>query len=116
MRKEPNLRVDPYRTAHPKHGLSPQGANYGYFEYRGCRIISSGVDPIHGWEHVSVSKRNWTPTWQEMEAVKQLFWGDRETVIQFHPKKSEYVNIHKNCLHLWKKTGFEFQLPPQELV
>ena len=34
--------------------------------------------------------------------VKDLFWQDEEVVIQYHPRKSEYVNNHPFVLHLWK--------------
>lgn len=39
-----------------------------------------------------------------------------ETVIQFHPPKSEYINNHEFCLHLWKHKTQAFPLPPSELV
>ncbi|TXH71415.1 MAG: hypothetical protein E6Q83_03625 [Thiothrix sp.] len=45
-----------------------------------------------GWEHVSVSLGNRCPTWDE-----------EDMVIQFHPAKSEYVNLHPHALHLWRK-------------
>ena len=57
------------------------------------------------WEHVSVSTPNYTPTWDEMNYIKGLFWGDEDLVIQIHPPKSEYVNLHQHCLHLWRKAG-----------
>ena len=69
-----------------------------------------------GWEHVSVSYRRRTPTWDEMCKVKDMFWNDDETVVQFHPKKSEYKNLHPYCLHLWRKCGEDFELPPREYV
>lgn len=115
MRNEPNLRIEQYRQVHPTLGSSPAGKNYGFFEKYPLRIISSG-DDMDGWEHVSVSCANRCPTWDEMEEVKQLFWGDQETVIQFHPKKSEYVNIHPHCLHLWKMKGADYDLPPSILL
>ena len=63
------------------------------------------------WQHVSVSYPYRTPTWNEMCFIKNLFWGEDATVVQFHPKKSEYVNNHPHCLHLWRhKSGHE--LPP----
>lgn len=72
-----------------------------------------------GWEHVSVhivsDGKQRTPTWSEMCKIKDMFWEDNETVIQYHPPKSEYVNNHKHCLHLWKKTGYEFPLPNSEM-
>ncbi len=69
-----------------------------------------------GWEHVSVSYSNRCPTWEEMCRVKDIFWYDNECVVQFHPPKSEYVNNHPYCLHLWRKCGSEFELPPKEFV
>lgn len=48
--------------------------------------------------------------------VKQLFWDDEETVLQFHPKKSQYINVHPYVLHLWKQTGADYPLPPSELI
>jgi hypothetical protein len=70
-----------------------------------------------GWDHVSISKKiNDTPTWEEMKYAKDLFFNEDETVVQFHPKKSEYVNVHPYTLHLWKKQGEEIELPPTWMV
>ncbi len=74
-----------------------------------------------GWEHVSVSlddggKQDRCPSWSEMCAVKELFWNDDEAVIQFHPPKSEYVNQHAGCLHLWRCVNQSLPLPPSILV
>ena len=69
-----------------------------------------------GWEHVSVSYPNRMPSWNEMCKVKEMFWNDEETVVQYHPKKSEYKNLHPYCLHLWRKCGEDFELPPREYV
>lgn len=91
----------------------------GAFEVTGpkgkLRIIASDQE---GWEHVSVSpaKNDRTPTWEEMTFVKSLFWGEEETVIQYHPPKSRYVNNHPYVLHLWKPIGIEIPLPPVYMV
>lgn len=69
-----------------------------------------------GWDHVSVSLPNRCPTWEEMCAVKDIFFNADETVIQYHPKKSEYVNLHPYVLHMWKKQGTDFELPPKYMV
>jgi len=69
-----------------------------------------------GWEHVSMAMKNRTPTWEEMCALKEIFWGDEELVVQYHPPKSEHVNLHPYCLHLWKKADGEFDAPPKKLV
>lgn len=69
-----------------------------------------------GWEHVSVSYSNRCPTWEEMCRVKEIFWYDSECAVQYHPPKSEYINNHPYCLHLWRKCSADFELPPKEFV
>ena len=69
-----------------------------------------------GWEHVSVSNEKHIPSWNVMCKIKDLFFKDTETVIQFHPPKSEYVNLHKNCLHLWRNIENETKTPPKQFV
>jgi hypothetical protein len=68
------------------------------------------------WQHVSVSMKDQTPSWEDMCMVKNLFWDEEDTVVQFHPPKSEYVNNHQHCLHLWKKKEGSFPTPPSILV
>lgn len=69
-----------------------------------------------GWEHVSVSAVNRTPTWEEMHSVKKLFWPSHEVVMQLHPAESEYVNIHEHVLHLWRPKNADIPTPPRALV
>ena len=69
-----------------------------------------------GWEHVSVSRRDRCPTWDEMCLVKALFWDDDDCVIQYHPPRSEYVNNHPYCLHLWRPIDVSLPMPPSILV
>jgi len=75
-------------------------------------IASDGL----GWEHVSVSRRDRCPTWEEMCQIKDIFWDEEDCVVQFHPPRSEYVNIHPNCLHLWRQAEVEFPMPDSILV
>lgn len=55
-----------------------------------------------GWEHVSINDWVQTPTWEEMCELKEIFFKDEETVVQYHPAKSDYVNNLQHCLHLWR--------------
>ena len=113
--------LDVLETCRAKDVLpSPIGACYGAFRinmrFAVLRVISSGE--FHEgvkWEHVSISNSTRCPTWEEMCAVKELFWADDETVIQFHPKKSAYINKHPFCLHLWKHVDGH-ELPPEIYV
>lgn len=94
---------------------SPFGLFYVPFKTYTLKVIAcDGLET--GWDHVSVSLPNRCPNWPEMCHVKSLFWGDDETVIQFHPRSSEYVNNHPYCLHLWRSTRQEIELPPSILV
>ena len=79
-------------------------------------VMSGGVDQENGWEHVSVSANKRPPTWDEMCFVKNIFWDEEEMVVQFHPPKSEYVNFHPHCLHLWRPITMTIPMPPSLLV
>lgn len=122
MRPEPNALLDKYRINSIKGRESPKGANWGIFIVGKLRVISSGSgddgpnQEIDEWEHVSISLPNRTPTWAEMCFIKDLFWDKKETVVQFHPKESEYVNYHPFTLHLWKRRGEEYKLPPRDTM
>lgn len=69
-----------------------------------------------GWEHVSVSMADRLPSWEMMCKVKELFWGPEDCVVQFHPPRSDYVNLHPHCLHLWRPIGQEMPRPPTWMV
>lgn len=83
------------------------------FESYILNVVASNGD---GWEHVSVSLSNRTPNWKEMCFIKDFFWDEEDCVIQFHPPKSDYVNNHPNCLHLWKPIKEKIPRPPSILV
>ena len=71
------------------------------------------------WEHVSVAPydHSITPSWDDMCKLKDIFFRDEEEAIQIHPKKSEYVNMMTNCLHLWRPNdGWEMLIPPARSV
>jgi hypothetical protein len=85
--------------------------------------VSDGL----GWQHVSISlikehinrKKemvNRCPTWEEMCFIKSIFWDDEEPVMQLHPPKSQWVNNHPYCLHLWKPNNIDIPLPLSIMV
>lgn len=110
---------------HPQLGTDLRDGNNGLFQIEspepGWRLalIASDGD---GWEHVSVhayrvvNGQQRTPTWKEMCYVKDLCWDDEDEVVQYHPRKSEYVNCHPHVLHLWRPVGQEIISPPSILV
>jgi hypothetical protein len=111
------------RIREGEYGTDPGGLTGAYqiylpYEKAYLRIIANTAETkdAKGWEHVSVSLEKRCPLWTEMCLVKELFWDSNETVIQFHPAKSEYVNCHPNCLHLWRDTRRGHRLPPSIFV
>lgn len=118
-------------TTHPSMRTSSADGNNGLFDidspepgWRLALICSDGSEapeePTWQWEHVSIhayrGSQQRTPTWKEMSYVKRLCWDDEDVVVQYHPKKSEYVNNHPHVLHLWRPTRAEIPTPPPELV
>lgn len=99
MRREPNCQSEKFRID------GPPMRNTGAYLLKGgvwrepLRIIASDGG---GWDHVSVSTPRRCPTWDEMAAVKDLFFAPEEAVMQLHPPKSDYINLHPYCLHLWR--------------
>lgn len=112
---------------HPKLGSDDSFGNNGAFEIPHAGVVlfviaSDGADleAPNQWEHVSVHAREGdrqrTPTWDEMCAIKALFWDAEDCVIQFHPPRSQYVNRHQHCLHLWRSLNYRQAMPPKVLV
>lgn len=48
--------------------------------------------------------------------MKEIFWGDDEVCVEYHPKKEDYINLHPHCLHIWKEVGKKFATPPSIFV
>lgn len=103
--------VEPYRL--PAKGTKYEtvaGDNFGAFQFpNGLRVILSAE---MGWDHVSVSRDDRCPTWDEMCWIKDTFFKDAEVVMQLHPAKEHYVNYHPFCLHLWRPHDQPIPTPP----
>lgn len=85
--------------------------------FRNNNLSVMAYDGKHdGWEHVSVSLKNRCPNWEEMCFVKSLFWEDEDCVMQLHPPKSEWINNHPYCLHLWRPKEHVIPRPPNIAV
>lgn len=66
-------------------------------------IVSQAVEQDgKRWLHVSCSRRDRLPSWEDLGDVKAAFLGDEVLAIQVLPKKSQYVNLHPFVLHLWR--------------
>lgn len=55
------------------------------------------------WLHVSVSNEKRYPTWEEIRYVKDLFIGKDRDAVMILPEEKYYLNLHKNCFHLYHR-------------
>ena len=115
-----------YRVSDGMMASDANDGNNGAFdlpfgEWRAFVVASDGS----GWEHVSVHLyklghhghgKQATPNWTQMCEIKDRFWDDEDVVLQFHPRRSEYVNFHAHTLHLWRPVGVEIPTPAPILV
>lgn len=85
--------------------LKIKGEKYRIMASNGCN-----------WEHVSISHDHKIPSWTVMCMVKDMFFEEHECVVQYHPPKSEYINNHPRCLHLWKPLEEDMPVPPSILI
>jgi hypothetical protein len=107
VRNRPNRLIEKSRIKEGKLA-SKHADQHGAFSIGKVNIIA---DIDGDWEHVSVSMPDQPPPWWLMAEIKDYFWKPEETVIQFHPPKAEYVNLHPFCLHMWRHTKDQLFLP-----
>lgn len=78
------------------------GAGYksrnGFTVFISCCIERDGKH----WVHLSVSRRDRIPNWEELVKIKEIFLGKEAEAIQVLPPRSKWVNFHPNCLHLYQ--------------
>lgn len=96
-----------------KNGKIMMEEEGGSFRFLSLFIIASWGN---GWDHVSVSRKDRCPTWEEMEMIKRRFFKEDETCFQLHVPPKEHINNHPYCLHMWRPHNQEIPLPPMEMV
>lgn len=81
----------------------------------GFVVVASNGD---GWDHLSVSTAGRCPTWDEMDAIKRMFFRPAEVAMQLHLPPADHINCHPYTLHLWRPHGTKraIPLPPKEFV
>lgn len=64
-----------------------------------------GLFIMVGWQgrwHLSASRDDRLPTWDELHDARYALLPDSATMAMILPPKSEYVNKHEYCFHLWE--------------
>jgi len=75
-------------------------------------IISAGAN----WEHVSVSRKSRTPSYEDMTWAAQTFWRADQTIMQLHVPASDHINLSEYCLHWWRPIDADIPRPPGWMV
>lgn len=82
-----------------------------------CMVSAGRLDAAYPWDHVSVSRIDRCPTWEEMDFIARTFFRPDETAMQLHVPPSEHINHFPYCLHLWRPTGLKkIPMPPSIMV
>jgi hypothetical protein len=83
--------------------IQPWGDGYALRERGGLRLLIDCSFKADGkaWLHVSISRKTYLPSWDDMKRVKREFIGDGNVAVMVFPAAADYVNIHPNCHHLW---------------
>jgi len=92
-------------------------APLGLLEARGCTVPGGRLWIGHvgkhnrrsviasldgGALHLSIAHSQRYPTWDEILAVRAWAFPEETEVVMVLARKSEYVNVHNNCFHLWE--------------
>jgi len=90
------------------------GVGHAFQHSNGLRVIidCSRKEDDKFWVHVSLSRKSWTPTYDDLRMVKRDFLGDRYAYQVFPPEET-FVNIHNHCLHLWSLAEGDGQVLPE---
>ena len=78
----------------------PVGIMYGRAFQRGS--IRALVSKDDGAWHLSVSHPTRYPSWDEIAMARYDLIPDDAFMVMILPPRAEYVNLHKNCFHLWQ--------------
>lgn len=89
--------------------------------FLGCAPRTNGLAAIidtltidgREWRHLSVSRRSRTPSHEDMMAAAEAFLDRDHVALSIYPRRSEWVNVHEFCLHLWQPIGFDPVPDPQ---
>jgi hypothetical protein len=65
--------------------------------------VFAGIE-VGKW-HLSISTPYRYPTWDEIKQARYDFLPDEITIAMILPPKSEYVNVHNYCFHLYEIDG-----------
>lgn len=128
MQKRPSKFLETHRVLEGPLASDRSSGNNGAFDILYNDALLGVIAACgRGWDHVNVHtlvpfRGNYaeymrrTPTWDEMDYVRKLFFRGDEWVIQYHPPASKYINKHSHTLHMWRPQDEAVPTPPAWMV
>jgi hypothetical protein len=74
-------------------------------KFRGCNVM---VTKDAGLYHLSLSRKDRLPSYDELKQARYQFLPDVPYVVQIFPPQEDFVNVHDFCLHLWEPKDFVY--------
>ena len=83
--------------------LSQKAATVWQHKLTDLRVLRSKSTLRDGstWIHVSVSRPDRLPSWEEISKVRDEFLGEQVEAYHVVPARKDYINVHSYCLHIW---------------
>ena len=121
MQSKPSKFLESHRVSEGSLASNRSYGMNGAFEltYNNL-LLAIIVSAEAGWDHVSVHavgrSGSQTPTWDEMDYVRKLFFRGDEWVIQYHAPSDKHIEDHPHVLHMWRPQNEMLPVPPAWMV
>lgn len=69
------------------------------YKFGRCQVI---ISIENGYLHLSISTPDALPSYAELKAARYVFCPDEIYMAEIFPPKSEFINVHPYCRHLWQ--------------
>ena len=93
-----NLMIDRMNTEREAYIENPLHT-LGWHRMGRCQVFVS-ID--NGKYHLSISCDGFIPSYNEIKEARYRYCPDGIYMAEIFPPKSEFVNLHKYCRHLWQ--------------
>ncbi|WP_037141732.1 DUF7694 domain-containing protein [Rhodococcoides fascians] len=95
----------------PPQQFGPDGWRFVHARHNGSVIVSAFEwDDNTEWIHASMTRRDATPSYEDLKLLHRAVFGDGWAYQVFAPERG-HVNIHEHALHLWGAADGSIQLP-----
>ena len=90
----------------PKENLPDNSKNHKAWYMEECTVVYSLDKDRH---HLSIVHPMRYPYWEEIKFARYRFVPNDCYMAMMFPPKEFWINVHKNCFHLWEVKERELQ-------